>query len=89
MVPEIDGFEHFHKAFGEDYDETSTSATQHLGEFGANKRAVAHGLSMHLSDFGFHPTTNLFTQIHRWACLIEDTWITHFIDVSRSFDTAT
>ncbi len=47
---------HFHKAFGEeDYDETSTSATRSTwASFGANKRAVAHGLSMHLSDFGFH-----------------------------------
>ena len=78
--PEIDFLESFNGAYGADYRPDSTSAGQHAGAHGSVKREIADGFHAEAADLGFSPELNFFTQIHHYATLIEDEWVTHFRD---------
>src|SRR5690606_31009028 len=78
--PEIDFFESFNAAFGEAYTQYSTSSALHVGPHGGNQRVLVTGFQSELNKVGFAEDVNLNTQIHTYACLIEDDYITHFVD---------
>jgi hypothetical protein len=78
--PEIDCFESFNGAYGAPYTKASTSSAQHVGRHGSGKRSNQFLINMDLSKAGFSKDIDLNNEIHDYACLIDDIWITHFID---------
>ncbi|MBE8723197.1 glycoside hydrolase family 16 protein [Sphingobacterium pedocola] len=79
--PEVDFFESFNGAYGAAYTPRSTSSAQHIGVHGSNVRDMVNGLKSELDRVpGFELDINLNAEPHDYTCIIEDDWITHFVD---------
>lgn len=78
--PEIDFLESFNGAYGADYQPDTTSAGQHAGVHGSNKRENIDGFQWNVIEAGFSPDIDFFTQIHDYTTVIEEDWVTHFRD---------
>jgi hypothetical protein len=78
--PEIDCMESFNGVYGADYTPRTISGGQHVGKHGSIKRQNTFGLNLELDRLGFPADTDLNRDVHRYSCVIEDDWITHFID---------
>lgn len=78
--PEIDCFESFNGAYGAPYTKATTSSAQHVGRHGSGKRLNQFLINQDLSRAGFGKDIDLNNNVHDYACLIEDDWITHFVD---------
>lgn len=79
--PEIDIFEHFNGAWGNGWkgNGRETSSAQHVGEHSSNQRRRVDGRTFDLVDLGF-ADVDLYNEVHDYAVLIEDDYITHFVD---------
>jgi hypothetical protein len=82
--PEIDFMEHFNGAFGALYSPYTSNSGQHAGPHGGGRKRVDSN-STHLDKLGWDSSFNLWTQIHDYACVIDDEWVTHFIDGVETF----
>lgn len=82
--PEIDFVEHFNDIYGAWDEATDTSSAQHLGPFGQNRQRVV-GNRTNMRKLGWAQGFNFNTQIHDYACLIEDDFTWHFVDGVETF----
>lgn len=78
--PEIDFFEHFNGAYGGTYTQYGTSSAQHAGVHGSVTRSKVNGLATELDRLGFPADFSEWTQIHDYACLVTEEYVTHFVD---------
>lgn len=82
--PEIDFMEHFNGAFNNPFDQYTSASGQHAGSHGGNRQRVDSN-AIYLDKLGWDSSFNLWTQIHDYACVIDDEWVTHFIDGVETF----
>ncbi len=79
--PEIDGFEHFNGAWGNGWNSNGqeTSSAQHVGPHSGSQRSRVNAMTLDMVSLGF-ADIDLYNEIHDYAVLIEDRYITHFVD---------
>lgn len=82
--PEIDFMEHFNGAFNNPFDQYTSASGQHAGPYGGNRQRVDSN-AIYLDKLGWDSSFNLWTQIHDYVCVIDDEWVTHFIDGVETF----